>query len=69
MKAWPFRGKSYGAPQSSEARALKVLPEDAEAFGDDDEGLLVVIVGVDVADGRVGQLQGEVMEPFGQVVA
>ena len=69
MKAWPFRGQTTGAPQSSEARALKVLPEDAEALGDDDEGLLVVIVGVDVADGRVGQLQGEVMEPFGQVVA
>ena len=47
----------------------EVQPVDAEAFGDDDEGLLVVVVWVDVADRRVGQLQGEVLEPSGQVVA
>ena len=46
-----------------------VSPVDAEAFGDDDEGLLVVVVRVDVTHGRVGELEGEVLEPSRQVVA
>lgn len=34
-------------------------PENRAAFGDDDEGALVQEVGVDVADGSAGELQGK----------
>jgi hypothetical protein len=44
-------------------------PEYAEPFGDDDERLLVMIVGIDVADGSAGQLERKFAVPTGQVVS
>ena len=43
--------------------------EDGAALGDDDEGLLVQVVGVDVADGRAGKLKGELAVATREVVA
>lgn len=42
--------------------------EDGAALADDDEGLLVRVVRVDVADGSAGELQRELPVPPGQVV-
>jgi hypothetical protein len=42
---------------------------NAVALGDDDEGALVVVVGVDVADRGVGELERKVAEPPRQVAS
>ena len=42
-------------------------PVDALAPTDDDERTLVTVVGVDVAQGDVGQLKGKVLVTTGQV--
>ena len=50
-------------------RGLGGEAEDGAAARDDDERLLVLEVGVDVADGRAGELHGELPEAARQVVA
>ena len=70
MREHVYGDPPYGVEGRQEEHcALGAEPEDGPALGDDDERLLVRVVGVDIADGSGRELQRELAEATRKIVA